>query len=1073
MGLLSFIGGLLGLGGTPSTRAIQVSKASAASGLPIIYGRRKVTPIKVFKTVSRNNAPLDVLGETYDHSFITQSPSEYEETRKSFDWLHRIDVWGQGKITAIEKFWLDGDEATISRFKNRPYFRALSNYGSDSQTAMTALTAASGRWTVSHRGLGVAYTWSRFYNSSKKPQFNAEPNLKAQVKGLGVYDPRKDSSQPGGAGNQTFADPSSWSYSENRALLVLNYLTSDYGFAAPLADVDVPSFMKAADQCDEPATIPARSTNTTGGIIPNYWDRRNGEFIDILPDEPFLNHRENQVGTSQPRWHASAELDPKLGVIKNLKLLLEGFGWALTWSNGKHRLVLEDAVAAPVATFGEDSIMGGWTSDHGMRDGRWNRITVEFPNENKDFEQDTVSWPEKGSTQHNTYLAEDGGEELHKVEQVSTITDYYRAQAYAEYLVRKSRVGHRIKGMRLAPEAMLLEPGDVIAIDYAAKGFVDDWFFVERVSVSRTLEVSVDLLKYDATVYDPDARTDEPVDLGKDSPDLWLDPPAVQDLNAVPVEETKADGSVISGLDVTWDAPDATVGIDRIELAWRVHEGPIVDGLTQQDHTADGDYVSQAYVARDVTSYRIMGLADDKNYDIRVVYWTQRGQRSDEAVKSINLIAANSKLDGIDDGATRNVFLGAYDDNYTYVTGDVVTYEGSSYVFAATAAVGVDPTDATYWALLAAAGTPVQVEYSAVNPPSSPQVDAEWHSVFNPGADLYMRQNTGGGTWTDAMRIVGENGADGANGANGTNGSDGSDGNWVDYRFRRSVSQPGTPSGTNPSGWYDGPPSGSNPLWMVKATKTYSGSLVGFWSTPIQLNGNDGEGGISVVLTNDSHTVTTAADGTGGSYSSAGGEMKLYVGTTEVTSGVSYSIPLKTSGLSISINSSSGVYTVTACSPDQATATLRATYGGQSYDKIYTIAKAKTGGGSTARSASTPLQTPYSFSSASYQQQGGTITLDVGPDGTISGVFAIGFETTGNTVLYGEMQYRPVGGSWATLISAQSAAAPGEPGFLIGSTQVAFSGSQASYEFRFRMKRSGTNPTIIGTPTIKASWTNA
>jgi|GEM_PF-6146329 len=751
MGLFSFLGGLLGLGGVPSQR-IQVSKASAAAGLPIIYGRRRVTPIKVFKTVSRSNAPEGTYA--YDHSFITQIGSKYEETRDNYDFLHRVDVWGQGEISAIEKFWLDGDAATAARFKKRPYFRALSNYGSDTQTAMTALSAASSRWTANHKGSGVAYTWSRFYNSSKKPQFTAEPELKAQIKGIRVYDPRQDINQPNGAGSQLLADESTWTYSENRALLVLDYLMASYGFAAAQEEIDFESFMTAADQCDQAMTIPPRQANDSGSPINGWWDRELGEFITIGQGQYYPTFRPRQVGITQPRWHGAAVLNPKDGVVKNLEQLLEGFGWALSWSNGRHRLVLEDTTTTAIATFDKSSIIGDWTSRRGNREGRLNRITIEFQNENKNFEDDTVSWPEKGSQTHTGFVNEDGGQALHTTKQVKTITDFYRAQAYAEYLVRKSRVAYQIQGMRLAPHAMLLEPGDVIDLDYAEKGFSGDAgrFIVEKVQISPTLEVEVDLLKYEDSVYNPDARTEEPLDNSMDTADLWLDPPAITGLAHVETHDAKSDGSVITGLEMSWQAPDATVGIDRIEISWREHSGPVPvehnhDGGDLLDHSGDADYTNQAYLARDVTSYRISGLADDKSYDVRLVYWTQRGQQSDELVDTIYINPTVSKLSDIDDEATSNRHRGDFQLTTGYKKGDVVEYMGFSYWMKWDYDIsGIVPTNTTYWTKLASVTAGIEVLRASTAPATADLPEGSfWFDTVN--VKLYVLT---AGVWEEA-----------------------------------------------------------------------------------------------------------------------------------------------------------------------------------------------------------------------------------------------------------------------------------------------------------------------------------
>ncbi len=680
MGLFSFLGGLLGLPTKPASQGIKISKASAVAGLPIIYGRQRVTPVKVYKTVSRHNAPPGSLSQ-YDHTYMPDS-SDDEEVRKDYDWLHRIDVWGQGEITGIDRFWIDGDLQGVKRFRKKPYFRALSKYGSESQTAMTALSAASDVWTSAHRGRGVAYSWVRFFNSEKKPQFTAEPEVKALVRGLRVYDPRQ--------GGQSFSDPATWQYSNNRALVILNYLMAPYGFHASEDEIDMDSFIIAANKCDEMVTIPAVITNTDP-TPRRYWDRHAGEFVFVNPASTFPGYRDEQVATTQKRWLADAVIDPKNGVIKNLKTLLEGFGWSMPWSNGKHRLVIEDVVETPVMTFGADDITGGWKAFHGARDGMLTRVTVEFPNANKDYEEDAVSWPKLDSPEYASYLAQDQGKENHTNVKLATITDYYRAREYAEFLVRKSRVSHRIEGLKLARKAMLLEPGDVIAIDYPERGFDGRKYIVEKVSVTAFLEVSVDLMLYESTVYEGGTPEQEPLNSLGDLPDLWLDPPALEDLQLVSFHEAKADGSVISGLDIGWDAPVETIGIDRFELKWR--------------KAGEATYTGQQYLPRDTLNTRISGLVDGLSYDVRVTYWTQRGQESEEAVQTIELPATPSKLDEIEDGATRNEFRGAYDDFTTYSRGDVVTYQGSSYVFKSlSGAVGVEPDNTAFWTLLAAAG---------------------------------------------------------------------------------------------------------------------------------------------------------------------------------------------------------------------------------------------------------------------------------------------------------------------------------------------------------------------------------
>lgn len=112
-------------------------------------------------------------------------------------------------------------------------------------------------------------------------------------------------------------------------------------------------------------------------------------------------------------------------------------------------------------------------------------------------------------------------------------------------------------------------------------------------------------------------------------------------------------------------------------------------------------------------------------------------------------------------------------------------------------------------------------------------------------------------------------------------------------------------------------------------------------------DGGDGVDGVSpttAFLTNESHVVATASDGSGGDYSTAGGTLKVFVGATDVTTSSTFSVVgTPTGGLSISINATSGVYTVTGMTSDAGQATLRAVHGGVTIDKVYSLAKAKTG----------------------------------------------------------------------------------------------------------------------------------
>ncbi len=106
-------------------------------------------------------------------------------------------------------------------------------------------------------------------------------------------------------------------------------------------------------------------------------------------------------------------------------------------------------------------------------------------------------------------------------------------------------------------------------------------------------------------------------------------------------------------------------------------------------------------------------------------------------------------------------------------------------------------------------------------------------TTFDPAIHTYARwSDNGGATWTTWFRMVGENGAS-------------TEGRYPDIRFRVSTTQPATPTGENPVGWFDAPPAydpdtGAK-LWMTIATKDgATGALLSTWSVPRQLTGPEG-----------------------------------------------------------------------------------------------------------------------------------------------------------------------------------------------------------------------------------------
>lgn len=115
--------------------------------------------------------------------------------------------------------------------------------------------------------------------------------------------------------------------------------------------------------------------------------------------------------------------------------------------------------------------------------------------------------------------------------------------------------------------------------------------------------------------------------------------------------------------------------------------------------------------------------------------------------------------------------------------------------------------------------------------------------------------------------------------------------------------------------------------------------------------GATGSGGISGILTNESHTLAADPDGVVGSYAGANGLFLVYEGTTDRTSVATFSVT-SASNCTVQINTAAntpiagqprGFYRVTAVTADQASATLQATYSGVTTPKVFTVVRARQG----------------------------------------------------------------------------------------------------------------------------------
>lgn len=208
------------------------------------------------------------------------------------------DVWLDGQVidnADIASGAAGGGDVNGGKFDTPagdPTVLRITKYlGTATQTADAELVAATDRngaslgWTTDHRLRGFAYLVLRGqYNGNTKALWDTgEPtNIRGLVRGLKLYDPRKDSTN-GGSGAHRLANPATWEWSDNPALAAAWYLLDDYfGVGVSSSSIDWPTVIDAADHCDELVTVPGGSEKrfTCNGAL--YTTATHQENLDAI-----------------------------------------------------------------------------------------------------------------------------------------------------------------------------------------------------------------------------------------------------------------------------------------------------------------------------------------------------------------------------------------------------------------------------------------------------------------------------------------------------------------------------------------------------------------------------------------------------------------------------------------------------------------------------------------------------------------------------------------------------------------------------------------------------------------------
>jgi hypothetical protein len=213
------------------------------SGLPYAMGRTRMSGLRIY-------------ARTYD-GFKQQSKDDI------LAFVAMLSI--AGPIQGIERFTADNEVVTfasngnaIGRFDD--YMAQKVSLGPSTGPALTMTFGGKQfpGWTANHKLSGIAHAqWAMRFDTKGK-LYGAGPPEPAWIgKWVKVYDPRKDSTYPGGSGSHRALNEATYEWSDNPGLHALTWALGRWqngkrvcGIGAPVANIRVADFVECANVCD-------------------------------------------------------------------------------------------------------------------------------------------------------------------------------------------------------------------------------------------------------------------------------------------------------------------------------------------------------------------------------------------------------------------------------------------------------------------------------------------------------------------------------------------------------------------------------------------------------------------------------------------------------------------------------------------------------------------------------------------------------------------------------------------------------------------------------------------------------
>lgn len=821
----------------------------------------------------------------------------HEASGTNQEYIDYVIALAAHKVKSIDQIWFEEKLAwSASGGVTSTYTGYLTVNTITEGSASSYFTINGGsRWGASQRLTGCAQVHIRVKRTgnTKEAESPLVSGMPSRVTIIGdgalLYDPRKDSTVPGGSGTHRTNDQSTWGAytdpddTDNPALQLLWFLLGwringelSIGCGVPANRIDLPSFITAANICDETVTM-------ASGTQKRY--RTSGTATDS---------------------------DDRMSVINTFLTSMNG---TLRDSGGKLSLdVIKNDLADYVLTFDESDVLDDfeWNQTRGLND-TYTKVRGRYVDPSDNSLYQLVDYPE----------IEVAGGALDGIDRVMTldlgyVEDGRRAQRIAKQALQRNQY----KGMFSATftaKAQGCTVGDVVRLTFPALGWTNKLFRVISQEIRFDGQVPLVLIEENAAIYAWDASDTAPV-----TPNA----PTIYDPLNNPIIKGIADATAgISGYltnEAITLAADSSGNV--ISFAMATGTFKMFDGVTDVTTTSAFALTASSGITATINAttgvYSVSAMSDPTGSA------TFTGTYNGTTITKV-LSVAKSQAGTIGADGSSNAQVKLYRRSattpaapsgtftYTFATGDLTGGTLNGWSQSVPAADG-NPL----WVIIASASSSAATDTIAAAEFSSPVIETG-AGLNSATVRLYQRAASSPAvpsvslTYTFSTSLL-----------SGTLGS------WT-----QSV-----PSGTNPL-WV-------TQATAVSASATDT-ILSSEWSAPVieAQNGDPGAPGTpatSAYLTNESVQLWAYANGTIVSYAPATGNFKVFSGTTDISS--SFSLSTLSNPQNLTVTYSGQTYTVTGgldANEDTATLTIRATgsgsYAGLTFDKVFSIAKA-TGG---------------------------------------------------------------------------------------------------------------------------------